>query len=165
MAQGAEQGEDLRVAVTAASRRIASHRVASSPQPVIPAKAGIHFRACSGAARSKMDSAFAGMTFGNPAKLTALLNRRTSPMPRWIKLPDSRFIDANRVALVSKVETFLRTDEEGNDLGTGYSVNIGTDFPRESQITVVGGKDEVFAVLKQLLGSAPTEAAGLEKDA
>jgi hypothetical protein len=81
-------------------------------------------------------------------------------MPRWIKLPDSRFIDANRVALIGKVETFLRTDEEGNDLGTGYSVNIGTDFPRESQITVVGSKDEVFAVLKQLLGSAPTEAAG-----
>ena len=78
-------------------------------------------------------------------------------MPRWIKLPDSRFIDANRVAFIGKVETFLRSDEEGNDLGTGYSVNIGTDFPRESQITVVGSKDEVFAVLKQLLGAAPAE--------
>ena len=78
-------------------------------------------------------------------------------MPRWIKLPDSRFIDANRVAFISKVETFMRTDEDGNDLGTGYSVNIGTDFLRESQITVVGGKDEVFAVLKQLLGAAPAE--------
>jgi hypothetical protein len=78
-------------------------------------------------------------------------------MPRWIKLPDRRFIDANRVALIGKVETFIRTDEDGNDLGTGYSVNIGTDFPRESQITVVGGKDEVFAVLKQLLGAAPAE--------
>lgn len=78
-------------------------------------------------------------------------------MPRWIKLPDSRFIDANRVAFISKVETYARIDEDGNDLGTGYAVNIGTDFPRESQITVTGSKDEVFAVLKQLLGAAPTE--------
>jgi hypothetical protein len=80
-------------------------------------------------------------------------------MPRWIKLPDSRFIDANRVAFIGKVDTFTRIDEDGNDLGTGYAVNIGTDFPRESQITVVGGKDEVFAVLKQLLGNAPTSEA------
>ncbi len=78
-------------------------------------------------------------------------------MPRWIKLPDSRFIDANRVAFIGKVETYIRTDEDGNDLGTGYAVNIGTDFLRESQIAVVGGKDEVFAVLKQLLGAAPAE--------
>ncbi len=78
-------------------------------------------------------------------------------MPRWIKLPDSRFIDANRVAFIGKVETYARIDEDGNDLGTGYAVNIGTDFPRESQITVTGGKDEVFAVLKQLLGN---ESAG-----
>ena len=78
-------------------------------------------------------------------------------MPRWIKLPDSRFIDANRVAFIGKVETYARIDEDGNDLGTGYAVNIGTDFPRESQITVTGGKDEVFAVLEQLLGN---ESAG-----
>jgi hypothetical protein len=78
-------------------------------------------------------------------------------MPRWIKLPDSRFIDANRVAYIGKAETFQRIDENGEDLGTGYAVNIGTDFPRESQITVVGSKDEVFAVLKQLLGAAPAE--------
>ena len=29
-------------------------------------------------------------------------------MARWIKLPDSRFIDANRVAYIGKVETFQR---------------------------------------------------------
>ena len=63
-------------------------------------------------------------------------------MPRWIKLPDSRFIDANRVAFIGKVETYIRTDEDGNDLGTGYAVNIGTGFLRESQISVVGGKDD-----------------------
>jgi hypothetical protein len=76
-------------------------------------------------------------------------------MARWIKLPDSRFIDANRVAYIGKVETFTRIDEDGNDMGTGYSVYVGTDFHRESQITVIGSKDEVFAVLKQLLGVAP----------
>ena len=76
-------------------------------------------------------------------------------MPRWIKLPDSRFIDANRVAFIGKVDTFARFDEDGNDLGTGYTVNIGTDFPRESQITVIGSKEEVFAVLRSLLGNSP----------
>jgi len=78
-------------------------------------------------------------------------------MQRWIKLPDSRFIDANSVVYIGKVETFARFDEDGNDMGTGYSVYIGTDFPRESQITVTGSKEEVFAVLKGLLGSANAE--------
>ena len=78
-------------------------------------------------------------------------------MQRWIKLPDSRFIDANRICFIGKVETFARIDEDGNDLGTGYAVYIGTDFPREAQITVTGGKDEVFAVLKLLLGNAPAQ--------
>jgi len=76
-------------------------------------------------------------------------------MQRWIKLPDGRFIDANRVAFIGKPETFARIDEDGNDLGIGYSVYIGTDFPRESQITVVGGKEEVFNLLRSLLGNAP----------
>jgi len=79
-------------------------------------------------------------------------------MQRWIKLPDTRFIDANRVAFISRVDTFARIDEDGNDLGTGYSVNIGTDFPRESQITVVGSKEEVFALLRGILGSATAPA-------
>jgi hypothetical protein len=75
-------------------------------------------------------------------------------MQRWLKLPDGRFIDAGRIAYIGKVETFIRTDEDGNDLGTGYSVNIGTDLARDAQINVVGGKDEVFAVLKSILGVA-----------
>lgn len=79
-------------------------------------------------------------------------------MQRWLKLPDGRIIDANRVAYIGKVETYARTDEDGNDLGIGYAVHIGTDFPRESQITVIGNKDEVLAVLRALLGSAATQA-------
>ena len=75
-------------------------------------------------------------------------------MQRWLKLPDGRIIDANRVAYIGKVETYARIDEDGNDLGIGYAVHIGTDFPRESQITVTGSKDEVLAVLRALLGAA-----------
>ena len=83
-------------------------------------------------------------------------------MQRWIKLPDGRFIDANRVAFIGKAETFTRIDEDGNDLGTGYSVYIGTDFPRESQVSVTGSKEEVFAILRSLLGTsaAPPAEAG-----
>jgi len=80
-------------------------------------------------------------------------------MQRWLKLPDGRIIDANRIAYIGKVETFVRIDENGIDLGTGYAVYIGTDFPRETQISVTGGKDEVLAVLRALLGPAAAAAA------
>ena len=79
-------------------------------------------------------------------------------MQRWIKLPDGRFVDANRIMYIGEVETYPRIDEDGNDLGQGFNVNIGTDIPRENQLTVMGGKEEVLAVLKQILGTAP--AAG-----
>jgi len=79
-------------------------------------------------------------------------------MQRWIKLPDGRFIDANRIAYVGKVETFARTSEDGNDLDVGYMVNLGTDFPRDAQISVTGEKEEIFNLLKILLsGSATTK--------
>ena len=81
-------------------------------------------------------------------------------MQRWVKIPDGRFLDANRIAYVGKVETFNRFDEDGNDLGLAYAVNLGTDFPRESQVNVVGGKDEIFALLRSILGgTAATPAA------
>lgn len=80
-------------------------------------------------------------------------------MQRWIKLPDGRFVDANRIMYIGKVETYPRIDEDGNDLGQGYNVNIGTGLAREEQITLMAGKDEVLAVLKQILG-APAPAAG-----
>lgn len=77
-------------------------------------------------------------------------------MQRWIKLHDGRFIDADRILFISKVETFNRLDEVGNDLGTGYSVNIGTGFEREDQLNVIGTKEEIHTLLKGLLsGSAP----------
>lgn len=75
-------------------------------------------------------------------------------MQRWTKLPDGRFIDANRIAFIGKTETYARTDEDGNDLGVGYAVNIGTDTPRDTHISVTGNKDEVLAVLRAILGGA-----------
>lgn len=74
-------------------------------------------------------------------------------MQRWIKLPDGRIIDALRVAYIGKVEAYARFDEDGTDLGTGYAVNLGTDFPREYQITVIGTREEINAVLRGVLGA------------
>ncbi len=73
-------------------------------------------------------------------------------MQRWLKLPDGRYLDANRIAYVGKVETYPRLDDDGNDAGQGYAVNLGTDIPREFQISVQGTKEEVLALLKALLG-------------
>ncbi|MFA7321880.1 MAG: hypothetical protein WC000_10500 [Dokdonella sp.] len=78
-------------------------------------------------------------------------------MQRWVKIPDGRFLDANRIAYVGKIETFNRIDEDGTELGLAYAVNLGTDFPREAQINVIGTKDEIFSLLRGILGgtSAP----------
>jgi hypothetical protein len=73
-------------------------------------------------------------------------------MQRWLKLPDGRYLDANRIMYVGKVETYPRLDDEGNDSGVGYSFNVGTDIPRDQQLTVMGTKEEVLALLKSLLG-------------
>ena len=80
-------------------------------------------------------------------------------MQRWIKLPDGRFIDAGAIVYISRPETYARIDEDGNDLGIGYSVNIGTGVQRDTQITVTGSKDEVFAVLRSILGQQSAPAA------
>ncbi len=73
-------------------------------------------------------------------------------MQRWLKLPDGRYLDANTIMYVGKVETYPRLDEDGNDAGAGYSVYIGTGLQREQQIAVMGSKEEVLALLKSLLG-------------
>ena len=73
-------------------------------------------------------------------------------MQRWLKLPDGRYIDANRIAYIGKVETYPRLDDDGNDAGQGYSVPIGTDVMREAHVIVQGTKEEVLALLKSLIG-------------
>lgn len=74
-------------------------------------------------------------------------------MQRWLKLPDGRYLDANSIVYVSKVETYPRMDDDGNEAGQGFSVNLGTGIPREQQLTVMGTKDEVLTLLKSLLGA------------
>jgi hypothetical protein len=77
-------------------------------------------------------------------------------MQRWLKIPDGRYLDANRIAYVGKVETYPRLDDDGNDAGTGYSVSLGTDIPRENQVIVMGTKEEILALMKSLLGGTGT---------
>ena len=36
-------------------------------------------------------------------------------MQRWLKLPDGRYIDANSIAYVGKVENYPRLDDYGHD--------------------------------------------------
>ena len=38
-------------------------------------------------------------------------------MQRWLKLPDGRYIDANSIVYVGKVETYPRLDDDGNEAG------------------------------------------------
>jgi hypothetical protein len=73
-------------------------------------------------------------------------------MQRWIKLPDGRFVDAARVALIGKPETYQRLDEEGNDLGQAVTLNLGLDFQREHQLSVNGTREEMSALLNTLMG-------------
>ena len=82
-------------------------------------------------------------------------------MQRWIKLPDGRFIDANRVVIVGRPQSFAHYEDGSEDMCTAYSVQVGIDFSRESQITVVGTREEVLAVMRNLLGGTPA-ASGAE---
>jgi hypothetical protein len=73
-------------------------------------------------------------------------------MQRWLKIPDGRYLDANRIMYVGKVETYPRLDDDGNDAGIGYSVYVGTDIPRDRHLLVTGSKEEILALLKSVLG-------------
>jgi hypothetical protein len=73
-------------------------------------------------------------------------------MQRWLKIPDGRYLDANRIMYVGKVETYPRLDDDGNDAGIGYSVYVGTDVPRDHHLLVTGSKEEILALLKSVLG-------------
>jgi hypothetical protein len=79
-------------------------------------------------------------------------------MQRWLKLPDGRYLDANRICYVGKVETYPRLDDDGNEAGQGYAVMLGTDVNRELHVTVMGTKEEVLALLKSLLGGGAAPA-------
>lgn len=80
-------------------------------------------------------------------------------MQRWIKLPDGRFLDAARVALIGRPESYQRLDEEGNDLGPAVTVTLGLNFQREHQLTVNGTREEMSALLKALMGTTGNGSA------
>ena len=73
---------------------------------------------------------------------------------RWVKLPNGNIIDANRIAYVSKPDSYPSMDEDGNDR-VEYAVTFGTAFARDTFMTVTGGKDEIAALIRQLIGAAP----------
>ena len=73
---------------------------------------------------------------------------------RWVKLPTGNIIDANHVVYVSKPDSYPRMDEDGND-GVEYSVTFGTAFTRDTWMTVTGTKDDISALIRQLVGAAP----------
>ncbi|MCE5232099.1 MAG: hypothetical protein ABFC67_12830 [Mizugakiibacter sp.] len=79
-------------------------------------------------------------------------------MQRWLKLPDGRFIDANAIVYIGKPEGFPRLDEDGNDLGPGVAVLLGTGLAREQQLSVTGSREEMMALLKALMSVGAASA-------
>lgn len=73
-------------------------------------------------------------------------------MQRWIKLPNGAWLDASRICYVSKVESYLKIDDEGNSAGNEYAVTIATDLGREHQTVVSGTGEEIKSLLKSLIG-------------
>ncbi|PIV32500.1 MAG: hypothetical protein COS34_12835 [Lysobacterales bacterium CG02_land_8_20_14_3_00_62_12] len=71
---------------------------------------------------------------------------------RWVKLPNGNVIDADRIVTISKPESYPKMDEDGND-GIEWSVLIGTGLTRDTQVSVTGSKDEIFAFVGKLIAS------------
>jgi hypothetical protein len=73
---------------------------------------------------------------------------------RWVKLPNGNIVDANCVVYVSKPDSYPSMDGDGNDR-VDYAVTFGTALTRDTWMTAVGSKDEISALIRQLLGAAP----------
>lgn len=71
---------------------------------------------------------------------------------RWIKLPNGNVLDANRILMIGKPESYPKLDEEGND-SIEWAVLIGTGLTRDTQIPVTGSKEEIAAFISKLLGA------------
>lgn len=72
---------------------------------------------------------------------------------RWVKLPNGNVIDANRIVMIGKPESYPKTDEDGND-GIEWAVMLGTNLTRDTQISVNGSKDEIAGLIGKLIGVA-----------
>lgn len=70
---------------------------------------------------------------------------------RWVKLPNGNVIDANRISIIGKPESYPKMDEEGND-GIEWAVMLGTTLTRDSQISVTGTKEDIAALIGKLIG-------------
>lgn len=78
-------------------------------------------------------------------------------MQRWVRLPQGGFLDATRVMFIGKIDSYPKMDDEGNSAGTEYAVPIGTGFHRDEQLVVSGSKEEISALVRQLLGQAASQ--------
>lgn len=72
-------------------------------------------------------------------------------MQRWIKLPNGAYLDAARVCYISKVETYMKLDEDGNAAGSEYAVTIATDLAREQHMAISGTGEEIRTLMKAIL--------------
>jgi hypothetical protein len=73
-------------------------------------------------------------------------------MQRWIKLPNGAYLDATRVCYVSKVDTYMKLDDDGNSAGSEYAVTIAIDLSREQQMVISGTGEEIRTLMKAILG-------------
>lgn len=73
-------------------------------------------------------------------------------MQRWVKLPQGGFLDASRVVYIGRLEAFAKLDEEGNNVGSEYSVTLASSFGREHQMKITGSKEEIATLLRTVLG-------------
>jgi regulator of extracellular matrix RemA (YlzA/DUF370 family) len=72
---------------------------------------------------------------------------------RWVKLPNGNVIDANRIVMITKPESYPKMDEEGND-GIEWAVMLGTSLTRDSHISITGTKEEIAGLIGKLIGVA-----------
>ena len=73
-------------------------------------------------------------------------------MQRWVRLPQGGLIDAMRITFIGKVESFAKLDEEGNNIGYDYAVNIGIDLNRNNHLMVTGSIVEIGTLMRQIVG-------------
>lgn len=77
-------------------------------------------------------------------------------MQRWVRLPQGGLIDAMRITYIGKVEAFAKLDEEGNNIGNDYAVNIGIDLDRNHHLMVTGSKEEIGTLMRSIVGQQAT---------
>lgn len=70
---------------------------------------------------------------------------------RWVKLPNGNVIDANRIMLIGKPESYPKMDEDGSD-GIEWAVMIGTSLTRDTHVSITGTKEDIAGLIGKLVG-------------